>query len=197
MAFSAGPGSASCRTGGPGPALWPVFQAGPARRRRRPDGPRPGPALSICSGDARPAGAPATGREGGGGAGRGAHRGRGAGTGVAQVLAAMAAPDAAGSPWSCGGADWGSDHERGPRRSRHRPPREGSGGGGPTIPQPRITDDFGVGISRFSNLLSVVINLCRRTLSVVVSGVGISYSDGHNLRRRILRYQILYQRTLL
>jgi hypothetical protein len=45
MAFSAGPGSVSCRTGGPGSALWPVFRAGPARRRRWPDGPRPDPAL--------------------------------------------------------------------------------------------------------------------------------------------------------
>jgi hypothetical protein len=41
-----------------------------------------------------------------------------------------------------------------------------------TIPQPHITIDFGVGISRFNNLLSVVINLYQRSPSVVITGIG-------------------------
>jgi hypothetical protein len=37
--FRAEPCWASGRTGGPGTALWPIFRAGPARRRGWPDGP--------------------------------------------------------------------------------------------------------------------------------------------------------------
>jgi hypothetical protein len=43
--FRAGPCRASCRTGGPGTTLTPIFRAGPARRRKRPNGSRPGPTL--------------------------------------------------------------------------------------------------------------------------------------------------------
>jgi hypothetical protein len=41
-----------------------------------------------------------------------------------------------------------------------------------TIPQPHITINFGVGISRFNNLLSIVINLYQRSPFVVITGVG-------------------------
>jgi hypothetical protein len=44
----------SCRLGGPGPTRRPVFRAGPARRRRRLDGPRPGTALSSAAWRRRP-----------------------------------------------------------------------------------------------------------------------------------------------
>jgi hypothetical protein len=131
MAFSAGPGSVSCRTGAQARPYGLFFGPGRHGDEDGPTGRAPAwhyPSAQVTHSAVE---APAIGREGGGGAGWGAHCGRGAGMGAAQVPAVVAAPGAAGSRGSCGGADWGSDHERGPRRSRCRPPREGSGDGGP------------------------------------------------------------------
>ena len=44
----------------------------------------------------------------------------------------------------------------------------------PTIPQPSNNDLLTVGINRYSNVLSVAIELYRLTLSDAVSGVGIN-----------------------
>jgi hypothetical protein len=46
--------------------------------------------------------------------------------------------------------------------------------GGATIPQPSNNDLLTVGINRYSNVLSVAIELYRLTLSDAVSGVGIN-----------------------
>jgi len=48
-----------------------------------------------------------------------------------------------------------------------------------TTPQPQNSDVPSVGIGRYSDILSVGIDLCRHLLAVAESGVGIAYADRH------------------
>jgi len=46
-----------------------------------------------------------------------------------------------------------------------------------STPQPQNSDIPSDGIDRYSNVLSVGIDLCRHLLGVAESGVGIAYTD--------------------
>ena len=56
-------------------------------------------------------------------------------------------------------------------------PAQGHRFGGHTIPQPRYTDGRSVGKSRYTDRRSIGIDVYRHHIYVVVSAVGITYTD--------------------